>query len=79
MSQPEENINASETAQQKIREHLANGGTVLCALTVPIGSQVLIMDNKGQLSAVEVGLGEILPRDINETFVAFREVLNGPA
>ena len=60
----------SEIVRDKVREHIANGGTAMCGMLVPVGARVLIL-YKDEVTAQEVGTGEILPLDANALLAVF--------
>ena len=55
----------TESAQQIVRDHIANGGTAFCSIMVPVGALVVILA-KGKLEAMEIGVGEMIVKDVCE-------------
>ena len=71
-----ENVLLPGSIHDKVREHIANGGTAMCGMVVPVGSQVLIL-YKGAVTAQEIGIGEILPKDAGELLDEFMRAIGG--
>lgn len=55
-----------------VRQHMASGKPALCAIPFEVGSIVLTVDERGQLAAIRIGIGEIVELDIYETFANMR-------
>lgn len=66
-----------QSVKDQVAAHVANGGTAYCMITVPVGAQVLILHD-GELSGVEVGIGEILEKSTHDIFAAM-EAAHGTA